>query len=236
MSGLAPAQGDLRATGDQGAPASDNDWPMCAATIPESLPEPDGALVRTVEALLFLSPDPLQPGELADATATDELDVVVALTELAERYAPGRSGIHLRELGGGFTFTSDPLSEDAAKRLFSRPRASTLTPAQAETLAIVAYLQPVSRPEITRIRGVSADSAASTLLERGLIEESGRSQFGAVLYRTTTQFLKLFGLKSIDELPDVAQWDPSPEEQAELRERLLRAGEARAGAGPSGGE
>ena len=105
-------------------------------------------------------------------------------------------------------------------------------PAQAETLAIVAYLQPVSRPEITRIRGVSADSAAATLLERGLIEEAGRSQFGAVLYRTSTQFLKLFGLRSLDELPDVAQWDPTPEEHAELRDRLLRAGEARAGGGP----
>ena len=109
---------------------------------------------------------------------------------------------------------------------------STLSPAQAETLAIVAYLQPISRPEITRIRGVSADSATATLLDRGLIEDAGHSQFGAVLYRTTTQFLKLFGLRSLEELPDVARWDPTPEEQAELRERLLRAGEARAGGGP----
>jgi segregation and condensation protein B len=195
----------------------------------EGLPEPDPVIVRTVEALLFLAPDPLSPQELADAAAVEELAVIAALAALAERYAPGHSGIHLRELGGGFTFASDPQAEESARRLFSRPRASALTPAQAETLAIVAYLQPVSRPEITRIRGVSADSAASTLLERGLVEESGRSQFGAVLYRTTTQFLKLFGLRSLEELPDVAQWDPSPEEQAELRERLLRAGEARAG-------
>ncbi len=198
----------------------------------EGLPDPDPVTVRTVEALLFLSPDPLSPQELAEAAAIEELAAIAALAELAERYAPGRSGIHLRELGGGFTFASDPESEEAARRLFSRPRASALTPAQAETLAIVAYLQPVSRPEITRIRGVSADSAASTLLERGLLEESGRSQFGAAMYRTTTQFLKLFGLRSLDELPDVAQWDPTPEEQAELRERLLRAGEARAGDGP----
>ena len=202
----------------------------------EGLPEPEPVIVRTIETLLFLAPDPLSPQELADAAATEELGVIAALVELAERYAPGRSGIHLRELGGGFTFASDPESEESARRLFSRPRASVLTPAQAETLAIVAYLQPVSRPEITRIRGVSADSAASTLLERGLVEESGRSQFGAVLYRTTTQFLKLFGLKSLDELPDVAQWDPTPEEQAELRDRLLRAGEARAGDGPPAAE
>lgn len=193
-------------------------------------------LLCTVEALLFLASEPLTPQELADAAAADQDDVVAALAALARRHAPGVSGIHLRELAGGFTFATGPETEDAARRLFSRPRAATLTPAQAETLAIVAYLQPVSRPEITRIRGVNADSAAATLLERGLIEESGRSQFGAVMYRTTTQFLKLFGLKDIDELPDVAQWDPTPEEQAQLRERLLRAGEARAGGAPGAGE
>jgi segregation and condensation protein B len=192
--------------------------------------EPDEApkLARTIESLLFLSTDPLSTSELAEATQAGEGAVAAALALLAERHSPGRSGIALRELGGGWTFASDPESEEAARRLFSRPRVSTLTPAQAETLAIVAYLQPVSRPEIARIRGVSADSAVATLLDRGLIEEAGHSQFGAVVYRTTTQFLKLFGLRGLDELPDVAQWDPTPEEQAELRERLLRAGEARA--------
>ena len=193
------------------------------------------ALARTVEALLFLSSDPLTPAELADAAQAEEAEVLGALALLAERHAPGRSGICLRELGGGWTLSSDPGAEEAARRLFSRPRMATLTPPQAETLAIVAYLQPISRPEMTRIRGVNADSAAATLLDRGLIEPAGHSQFGAVLYRTTTHFLKLFGLRSLEELPDVARWDPSPEEQAELRERLLRAGEARAGSGPTPG-
>jgi segregation and condensation protein B len=187
------------------------------------------SLARTVEALLFLSADPLSTAELADAAQVGEGAVGAAMALLAEQYAPGRRGITLRELAGGWTLASDAASEEAARRLFSRPRASTLTPAQAETLAIVAYLQPISRPEITRIRGVAADSATATLLERGLIEEAGHSQFGAVLYRTTTQFLKLFGLRSLEELPDVARWDPTPEEQADLRERLLRAGEARIG-------
>ncbi|HMH46268.1 MAG TPA: SMC-Scp complex subunit ScpB [Solirubrobacteraceae bacterium] len=186
------------------------------------------ALARTVEALLFLSSDPLSIEELSEATQAGEGPVTAALTLLSEQHAPGRSGITLRELGGGWTFASDPAAEDAARRLFSRPRASTLTPAQAETLAIVAYLQPISRPEIARIRGVSADSAVATLLDRGLIDEAGHSQFGAVIYRTSTHFLKLFGLRTLDELPDVARWDPTPEEQAELRERLLKAGEARA--------
>jgi segregation and condensation protein B len=191
------------------------------------------ALARTVEALVFLSSDPLSSAELAEATEADEGEVLAALAALADRHAPGRSGIRLRELAGGWTLTSDPDAEEAARRLFSRPRLATLTPAQAETLAIVAYLQPISRPEMTRIRGVNADSAASTLLDRGLIEPAGHSQFGAVLYRTSTYFLKLFGLRSLDELPDVARWDPTPQEQAELRERLLRAGEARAGSGPA---
>ena len=153
-------------------------------------------LARTVEALLFLSSDPLTVAELADATQAGEGAVRAALELLAGEYAPGRHGITLRELAGGWTLASDPATEEAARRLFSRPRTATLTPAQAETLAIVAYLQPVSRPEITRIRGVSADSATATLLERGLIEEAGHSQFGAILYRTGTQFLKLFGLRS----------------------------------------
>ncbi|HEY2572067.1 MAG TPA: SMC-Scp complex subunit ScpB [Solirubrobacteraceae bacterium] len=191
---------------------------------------PDDAprLARTIESLLFLSTDPLSTAELAEATQAGEGAVATALALLSERHTPGCSGILLRELGGGWTLASDPDCEDAARRLFSRPRVSTLTPAQAETLAIVAYLQPVSRPEIARIRGVSADSAVATLLDRGLIEEAGHSQFGAVVYRTTTQFLKLFGLRTLDELPDVARWDPTPEEQAELRDRLLKAGEARA--------
>ena len=189
-------------------------------------------LACVVEALLFLGADPLTTRELADATQAEELTVAAALELLTEQYAPGRRGLQLRELAGGYTLATDPLAENAARRLLSRPRAATLTPAQAETLAIVAYLQPISRPEITRIRGVSADSAVSTLLERGLVDEAGRSQFGAVLYRTGTAFLKLFGLRSVSELPDVAQWDPTPEEQAELRERLLRAGEARSGGGP----
>ena len=140
----------------------------------------------------------------------------------------------VREVAGGYTLATHPDAEPAARRLLARPRTPPLTPAQAETLAIVAYLQPVSRPEVARIRGVNSESATATLLERGVIEEAGRSQFGAVLYRTTPLFLKLFGLQALAELPDVAQWDPSPEEQAELRDRLLRAGEARAGTPTTG--
>jgi segregation and condensation protein B len=192
-------------------------------------------LERTLEALLFLSPEPVPPGDLAEACAAEPDEVAEALEELKEQFAPGRRGLELREVAGGWTLSSAPETEAAARRLLAKPRTPPLTPAQAETLAIVAYLQPVSRPEMTRIRGVSADSAAGTLLERGLIEESGRSQFGATLYRTTPLFLKLFGLKSLDDLPDPSAWDPSPDEEADLRERLFKAGEARAG-GPVPGD
>jgi segregation and condensation protein B len=192
-----------------------------------------GPLARTLEALLFLSPEPVALADLAQAADVWPDEAEAALGELRDAYAPGARGLVLRELAGGWTLATAPEAEPAARRLLAKPRTPPLTPAQAETLAIVAYLQPVSRPEITRIRGVSADSAAATLLERGLVEEAGRSQFGAVLYRTTGLFLKLFGLNALDDLPDPAQWDPTPDEAAELRDRLLRAGEQRAGASPA---
>ena len=159
-------------------------------------------LERTLEALLFLSAEPVVPARRWPTRPTPSShEVVTALERLREHYEFERRGLVLRELAGGCTLTTHPDAEPAARRLLARPRTPPLTPAQAETLAIVAYLQPVSRPEIARIRGVSAESAAATLLERGVIEEAGRSQFGAVLYRTTELFLKLFGLQSVDELP-----------------------------------
>ncbi len=188
-------------------------------------------LARIVEALLFLSAEPVSLDRLADACESSEGEVIEALARLREHYAEGYRGVVLREVAGGFTLSTDPVAEHAARRLLSRPRTPPLTAAQGECLAIVAYLQPVSRPEIARVRGVSSESAVGTLLERGMIEESGRSRFGAVLYRTTELFQKLFGLEALDALPDVAQFDPSPGEEQKLRERLLKAGEARSEAG-----
>jgi len=186
-------------------------------------------LSARLEALLFLAPDPVTLEELADALQTSEEAVTQAAKELEADLEDGR-GLVLMRIAGGLALASHPDAEEAARRLLSRPRTPSLTPAQAETLAIVAYLQPVSRPEVARIRGVASESATSALADRGLIEEAGRSQFGAVLYRTTPLFLKLFGLDTPEDLPDPAQWDPSPEEAAALRERLLRAGEARGAA------
>lgn len=187
-------------------------------------------LEATLEALLFLSSEPVGATELAEATGAELHEVATALERLREHYEFERRGLVLRELAGGYVLATQPEAEPAARRLLAKPRTPPLTPAQAETLAIIAYLQPVSRPEIARIRGVAAESAVATLLERGFVHESGHSQFGAVLYRTSELFLRLFGLSSLDELPDASTFDPSPELQAELRERLLRAGEARASA------
>lgn len=185
-------------------------------------------LTKTVEALLFLSQDPVKVNDLAEACDAEPAQIGEALAELRQR----EGGIVLREIGGGWTLASAPEAEKAARRLLAKPRTPPLTQAQAESLSIVAYLQPVSRPEIARIRGVASESAVATLEERGLIEDCGRSQFGAIMYRTTPLFQRLFGLASMDALPDPAAFDPSPEEEGELRDRLLRAGEIRAG-GPA---
>ncbi len=203
-------------------------------TVHEARVEAPADLARVVEALLFVSNEPVSLEDLATACDTWPDEIAAAVEELKAAYAPGERGLIVKEVAGGLTLATDPIAEPAARRLLAKPRTPPLTPAQAEALAIVAYLQPVSRPEMARIRGVSSDSATTTLVERGLIEESGRSQFGAVLYRTTPLFLKLFGLGSLDDLPDASTWDPTPEEEADLRDRLLRAGEQRAGTAPAG--
>jgi segregation and condensation protein B len=185
-------------------------------------------LERIIEGLLFLAPEPVTVEELVEATDATEAQVERALDGLGGAFRDGARGLVLRNVAGGWTLAADPVSEEAARKLLSRPRTPPLTQAQAETLAIVAYLQPVSRPEISRIRGVAGESAVQTLCERGLIEESGRSRFGATIYRTTPLFERVFGLAGLDTLPDPAKFDPTPEDEQDLRERLLKAGEQRA--------
>jgi segregation and condensation protein B len=190
---------------------------------------PVDQLARTIEALLVVASAPLSVDELADAAADDAERIELALGLLSDRYREGRSGIVLEHVAGGYAFRAAREAAEACSRLFERPVERGLSQAALETLSIVAYLGPCSRPEIARIRGVASESATATLHERGLIEEHGRSQFGAVLYRTSDLFLKLFGLDSLKALPSVSEWDPTPEEEADLRDRLLKAGEARAG-------
>ena len=116
---------------------------------------------RTVEALLFLSPQPVSVADLAEACEASEAEVERALDLLSGALAEGKRGVVLRNVAGGWTLAAEPASDIPARRLLAKPKTPPLTQAQAETLAIVAYLQPISRPEIARIRGVSGESAVA---------------------------------------------------------------------------
>ncbi len=182
-------------------------------------------LARTIEALLVVAAAPLSEDELADATGDDAARVADALELLAERYREGRSGIVLEHVAGGFAFRASREAAEACARLFERPVERGLSQAALETLAIVAYLGPCTRPEVTRIRGVSADAAVAGLVERGLIAESGRdAEFGAVRYATTPLFERVFELESLAELPRLD--DVGPDAGA-IRERLETVAEKR---------
>jgi len=182
-------------------------------------------LARTVEALLVVASAPLSIEELSEAADDDPERIETAVGLLRERYAEGRSGIVLEEVAGGFAFRASREAADACARMFERPVERGLSPAALETLAIVAYLGPCSRPDVARIRGVAADSAVASLLERGLIAEAGRETGGAVRYRTTPLFERVFGLESLAALPRL---DDLGGDATELRERLLEVAEARA--------
>jgi segregation and condensation protein B len=188
---------------------------------------PVDRLARTVEALLVVATSPLSLEELAEATQDHPERIETAIGLLRERHAEGRSGIVLEQVAGGFAFRASREAADACARLFERPVERGLSQAALETLAIVAYLGPCSRPDIARIRGVAADSAVASLLERGLVTEAGREpgQGGAVRYRTTPLFERVFGLESLAALPRL---DDLGEDAAELRGRLLEVAEARA--------
>ncbi|MGH3047721.1 MAG: SMC-Scp complex subunit ScpB [Gaiellaceae bacterium] len=167
---------------------------------------PVDRLARTVEALLVIAAKPLSVEELA-AAAGDELErVETALGLLGSRYREGRSGIVLERVAGGHAFRAAREAADACARLVERPVQRNLSQAALETLAVVAYLGPVSRPEIARIRGVAADSAVAGLVERGLVAEAGREdEGGAVRYETTPLFERVFGLADRSELPELEE-------------------------------
>jgi segregation and condensation protein B len=180
-----------------------------------------GELTHVVEALLFVSADPLSVAELAAAAEAPPERVERALDALAERHAEGRSGVVLERVARGYGFRAAATTTDACARLLQRAPDRALSPAALETLAVIAYLQPVARPEIARIRGVSADGAVAGLLERGMIEEAGRAdeRGGAVLYRTTPVFDRVFGLEhGTDDLPPLPQLGDVDVD--DLRERL----------------
>ena len=183
-------------------------------------------LARTLEALLVVASAPLSVEDLAAAAEDDAERVETALGLLADRYREGRSGIVLEHVAGGYAFRAAREAAEACARLFERPVQRGLSQAALETLAIVAYVGPCTRPDVARIRGVSADSAVAGLVERGLIAEAGREDApgGAVRYRTTPLFERVFGLESLSELPRL---DDLADDADALRERLEAVAEKR---------
>jgi segregation and condensation protein B len=186
---------------------------------------PVDRLARAVEALLVVASQPLSLEELAEAAADEPDRIETAIGLLAERYREGRSGIVLERVAGGYAFRAARDAAEACARLFERPVERGLSQAALETVAIVAYLGPVSRPDIARLRGVAADSVVAGLVERGLIAEAGREEGGAVRYRVTPLFERVFGLESLSELPRL---DDLGADAEEIRARLEEVAEARA--------
>jgi segregation and condensation protein B len=180
------------------------------------------ALVAACEAMLFVAAEPLALGEIALAAEVDEAAVERALTDLERSLAERGAGVVLDRSGGRYGLRAAPGGPaEAASRLQARAPERGLSPAALETLAVVAYLQPVGRPEIARIRGVSSDAVVAGLLERELIEEAGRGDgLGApILYRTTSVFERVFGLEEgIGGLPGLDLEDEIDGD--ELRQRL----------------
>ena len=172
-----------------------------------------GKLQRDLEALLFVASEALSIKELAKLTGAEQSEVTIALQKIDQEFA--HRGVVLREIAGGYRFASAPAAREAVEAYLMPPK-SNLSPAALETLAIVAYMQPVTKGEIEGIRGVSADSVIATLVDRRFLTESGRKDVPGrpMLYKTTDEFLEAFGLRSLEELPAIDVDAASPVELA----------------------
>lgn len=166
-------------------------------------------LKPALEAVLMVADQPLDHLTLAQAVGHPPVDVEEALTALAEEYTEQGRGFELRNIAGGWRFFTRETYAGAVERFILDGQQARLTQAALETMAVVAYRQPISRSRISAIRGVNVDGVVRTLVTRGLIEEGGvDAESGAILYRTTSYFLERMGLGSIGELPDIAQHLP----------------------------
>jgi segregation and condensation protein B len=184
-------------------------------------------LTRNIEALLFAAGSPLSAEAMVSALALTGDDgrqeIEAALAAISEEYCEdGRHGFELVRLAGGWAFRTDARCHPVVSRLFEMPEeAGKLSPAAVECLAVIAYLQPVSRPQIAEIRGVNSDSTVHTLLERELVTEVGRAAAGgALLYGTTRRFEAMFGLADLDELPPLEGFALTEDQKDDLRRRL----------------
>jgi len=174
-------------------------------------------LVPALEAVLMVADQPLDQLTLATAVGHPPADVQAALEELAASYDQEGRGFELRSVAGGWRFYTRAEYAPAVERFVLEGQQARLTSAALETLAVIAYRQPVSRGRVSAIRGVNVDGVVRTLLGRGLVEEAGSEDgSGAVLYRTTAYFCERMGLASLEDLPDIAPLLPEGAEAADL--------------------
>ncbi|GAA1184481.1 hypothetical protein GCM10009584_28200 [Ornithinimicrobium humiphilum] len=176
-----------------------------------------GGARSAVEAVLMVIDEPVTEEALASALELPVEDVGSILDELAQDYADSERGFMLRRLGGGWRIYSRPEYAPVVEKFLLGGQQARLTQAALETLAVIAYRQPISRARIGAIRGVNVDGVVRTLLARGMVRETGQdTTSGAVLYGTTDLFLQRMGLDSLDDLPALAPYLPSAEVLEEL--------------------
>src|SRR5205085_10263262 len=173
----------------------------------------DVALRPALEAVLMVADQPMDHLTLAAAVGHPADDVRAALAELSAEYAEQGRGFDLRNVAGGWRFYTREEFAPVVEQFVLDGQQARLTQAALETLAVVAYKQPVSRSRVSAIRGVNVDGVMRTLLTRGLVEEAGTdAETGAHLYRTSTYFLERIGITSLDELPELAPFVPDMDE------------------------
>jgi len=162
-----------------------------------------------VEAVLYLESDPIDEGTISRISNLSIETVTGALENIKNRYADSDCGLELVRIGGGIMISAKREYWEPLKERYGKKSEGKISRAAMETLAIVAYMQPVTRPEIEKIRGVSADNMIRLLLEKGLVREAGKKDIPGrpVMYGTTKEFLKIFGLSSIAELPKLGESD-----------------------------
>lgn len=194
-------------------------------------------LPGAVEALLFVTDEPVGTIALADMLQVDPADVQQALVELQGRLEAEGRGIQLREVAGGWRLYTHPAYHELIEQYVLSWDTRRLSQAAMEVLAIVAYLQPVTRAGVAGVRGVNSDSAINSLVEKGLLREAGQAETpgNPTLYATTRGFLEKFGLRSVADLPDLEQFAPDDETRAFIRERLSASREELAAFVPTGG-
>ncbi|MFI6522680.1 SMC-Scp complex subunit ScpB [Spirillospora sp. NPDC050679] len=184
----------------------------------EALPEDGPGLRASVEAILLVVDEPVAEITLAQLLERPTHEIAAVLRELAAEYTAQGRGFDLREVAGGWRYYTRDVCAPVVERFVTDGQQARLTQAALETLAVVAYRQPVSRARVSAVRGVNSDGVMRTLMLRGLIEEAGQDPDGqANLYRTTGYFLERLGLRSLDELPELAPYLPDdlPEEIVE---------------------